>query len=183
MNGCLERIMSIIACWAPVRPRSGRRWTPPAQYSCAGATCTPIARTRNDAFRMLSAARRTLLTLLSLCFLASGCATSVNDLLWKARRGDPAQVKEAIAGIGDLLYQKEQAGIAFTKGDLESVDYLKEIARTNENSTNRARAISSLGRLRSVPLTAVYLQGVEDSFWPVRLEAAAALARQPVVEA
>ncbi len=104
-----------------------------------------------------------------------GCARSVNDYLAEARTNAPQAVKDAAIAIGEILHQKESMGIPFDEADREAILYLKDIARGNSVSINRAAAIAALGRLRTVEADEVLLKGLEDSYWPVRLESARAM--------
>lgn len=118
-----------------------------------------------------------------LCLLGAGCATSVNDYLVEARRGDPESIHQAVIQVAQLLDEKEERGIPFDAGDEEAMKYLTEVADTGQDAVNRASAVDGLSRLTRPGLTELYLRRLEDRSWSVQLEAAKALARNPAPEA
>ncbi len=126
---------------------------------------------------------RKLSCILSVLVGLSGCASSVNDYLVEARRGDPESVTEAVVNVGKLLREKEGRGVTFDRGDEEAVKYLTEVAEIGKNAVNRASAIDSLSHLRRPRLTSLFLRRLEDKSWGVQLEAARALSRNPDPEA
>lgn len=109
-----------------------------------------------------------------------GCAENVNDILEEAENGDPESVKEAVILLGEILSQKERAGYPYSDGDNAAIEYLKKVAESSPDATNRARALSSLGRLKRPNLGDLYVKCLEDkSSWLVRKEAADALRQNP----
>ena len=116
----------------------------------------------------------------SLVLLISGCAENVNDILEEAKKGDPESVKEAVITLGEILSQKEKSGYPYDEGDLAAIDYLRQVAESSQDAANRARALSSLGRLKHPRLTDLYIKCLEDkSSWLLRKEAAEALRQNP----
>lgn len=109
----------------------------------------------------------------------AGCASSVNDYLVEARRGDPESVQEAVVNVGRLLREKEDRGIPYDKGDEDAVKYLTEVAEIGKDAVNRASAVDNLSHLRRPRLTNIYVRRLEDRSWSVQLDAAKALARNP----
>ena len=116
--------------------------------------------------------------LVLLAVFCAGCATNVNDLLREARSGDPASVEDAVVEIGNILYEKEAAGVPYTRGDEAGVQYLVEVAEKSEDDLNRARAVGALGRLSRPDLNALFMASMTDRFWAVRLEAGKGLKRR-----
>ena len=112
-----------------------------------------------------------------------GCASSVNDYLVEARRGDPESVQEAVVNVGRLLREKEERGVPYDKGDEDAVKYLTEVAEIGKDAVNRASAVDNLSHLRRPRLTSLYVRRLEDKSWSVQLDAAKALARNPDPEA
>jgi HEAT repeat protein len=121
--------------------------------------------------------------LLTATLLAAGCASNVNDILEEAWRGDPESVEEAVIQLGEILHRKEEGGYPFDEGDRAAILYLKDVATKSSNPLNRARAMSSLGLLRTQDLGDVFLAGLADRSWIVQLEAAKGLAAKPYPEA
>ena len=114
------------------------------------------------------------LGLVSLLTLAS-CGGTVNDLLQEAKLGSTEAIERAVVSIGDLLVSKEEARVAFDRGDLSAIEYLKTVARSSDVQNNRAVAIRSLGRLRTVDVMDSMRLGLNDRFWLSRLIAVQAI--------
>lgn len=118
-------------------------------------------------------ARLTALPALVLSIAA--CGGTVNDLLQEAKLGSPEAIERAVVAISDLLAAKERAGIAFDEGDRAAIDYMRKVALEGKVQNNRAVAISSLGRLRSVDVDDVLYAALKDEFWLSRLLAVQAM--------
>ena len=127
-----------------------------------------------------SALKRERFPVLAVPFLlaAGGCARNVNDYLAEARSGEPGAVKDAVVAIGDLLYRKEAARLAFSPADQEAIGYLKDVAGSSPIPINRAVALGSLARLKKAQAGDIFLASIKDPFWPVRFEAARAMEYQ-----
>ena len=110
-------------------------------------------------------ARLTALPALVLSIAA--CGGTVNDLLQEAKLGSPEAIERAVVAISDLLAAKERAGIAFDEGDRAAIDYMRKVALEGKVQNNRAVAISSLGRLRSVDVDDVLYAALKDEFGDV----------------
>lgn len=118
------------------------------------------------------------------CWLVAGCATSLVDKLYQARNGDPDDMREAITGIGEVLYAMEQEGVDYDEAGLEAVRYLIEVVTSKAaNPLNRSQALSALGRLQRPDVSDLFTDSLADRFWLVRLEAAKAIIRHPNPEA
>ncbi|MCH2376058.1 MAG: HEAT repeat domain-containing protein [Planctomycetes bacterium] len=105
----------------------------------------------------------------------AACGGTVNDLLQEAKLGSPEAIERAVVAISDLLAAKERAGIAFDEGDRAAIDYMRKVALEGKVQNNRAVAISSLGRLRSVDVDDVLYAALKDEFWLSRLLAVQAM--------
>jgi HEAT repeat protein len=113
------------------------------------------------------------------CLAAAGCASSVNDILQEAKRGDPESVRAAVVELGQVLAAKEQAGYPYDEGDEEAIRYLEDVARSSSDPLNRGRAVSSLALLKRPRLTSLYVAALDDASWLVQMEAARALEWNP----
>lgn len=112
---------------------------------------------------------------LGLALVLSSCGGTVNDLLQEAKLGSPEAIERAVVAISDLLVAKERAGVAFDEGDRAAVAYMRKVALEGKVQNNRAVAVSSLGRLRSVEVDDVLHAALDDEFWLARLLAVQAM--------
>lgn len=120
----------------------------------------------------------TSIILVLVCAALAGCATSVNDYLVEAQKGDPESIQNAVVNVGRLLRNKEEQGISFDAGDEAAVKYLAEVAELGKDAISRASAVASLSHLQRVSFTRLYLGRLEDKSWSVQLEAAKALGKR-----
>ncbi len=154
-----------------------------------GAGYRPVHRVTSESFAMRYRIliRRTLGAMppwtvaLWVCVAASvvGCEATLVDLLVEAEGGDPADMREAIAAIGERLESLEAAGIPYDAGAEAAVAFLQEIVQKDENPHIQAQALLALGRLHRPQVAPLYVESLSSPHWWVRLTAAQALARNP----
>ena len=114
------------------------------------------------------------------CF---SCQATVNELLLRASQGDVEARRQSIVELGDLLAEKESSGFPFHEGELQALEFLREVAVRDPEAMNRMRAISSLRGLHQHESTDIYIESLRSPHWIVRWEAAKALRDQPVEDA
>ena len=109
----------------------------------------------------------------------SGCGHTVNDYLAEAKEGSPGAVTEAVAAVGEVLKQKEDAGLPFDAADKEALLYIKDVAATKREPTSRAAALRALAELRNADAADVFRAALKDSFWLARLHAIVGVEQNP----
>jgi len=115
-------------------------------------------------------------------FTLTSCETTLIDKLYAARNGDPEDMREAIVGIGEVLYSMEQNGVPYNKAALEAVEYLKEIVTSKADPLNRAQALAALASLTRPKVGELFVISLRDRFWLVRYEAARGISTNPSPE-
>jgi len=118
------------------------------------------------------------LVLLLSAVLAS-CASSPNELVVRISKGDDAGKSDAIVELGALLAAKDASSFPFSDGDREALGLLRDVALQDLEPLHRMLAISALKGLSRFDHLDVYLEGLESTYWGVRLEAAKALVVHP----
>ena len=117
---------------------------------------------------------------LLLTFSLSSCGGNPDDLLLEISQGEGRSRRYSIDELGQFLTEREQEGEAFSKGELEAVDLLRDIARSrNEVIVNRMRAISALSRLQKTDNTDVFIEGLSSEYWGIRWESTKGLSAHP----
>ena len=116
------------------------------------------------------------LLLLTLC----SCGGDPDNLLLEINQGESTTRRYSIDELGRFLSEREKEGEAYSRGELEAVELLRDIARSrNEVIVNRMRAISALSQLNKIDNTELFIEGLSSEYWGIRWESTKALSAHP----
>ena len=114
----------------------------------------------------------------------SSCGETPDELLLEINQGEDTVRRYSIDQLGDFLSEREKSGAVFSKGELEAVELLRDVAKSeNEVIVNRMRAISALSQLEKTDNTAVFIDGLSSRYWGIRWESTKGLAIHPTPKA
>ena len=123
---------------------------------------------------------RSPLILILASLLLSSCGGGPEELLLEINQGESTVRRYSIDDLGEFLSEIERGGEAFSKGELEAVELLRDIAKSkNEIIVNRMRAISALSQLENTDNTEVFINGLNSRYWGIRWESTKGLAAHP----
>ena len=121
-----------------------------------------------------------LLPLLALSLFLGSCKTTTDKLVLEISQGESSVRRYTIAELGEFLSGREQAGFPFTRGELQAIELLRDITKSDtEEVVNRMKAITALNRLNKVDNTSLFLEGLSSRYWGIRWECAKGLAAHP----
>ena len=110
----------------------------------------------------------------------SSCGGAPEELLLEINQGEDSVRRYSIDQLGEFLSEREKTGAVFSKGELEAVELLRDVAKSeHEIIVNRMRAISALSRLEKTDNTDLFIDGLSSSYWGIRWESTKGLVSHP----